>query len=95
MGGGTTLVGANRKSAKVVGCDINPIAHWIVRESLKEIDLARLDAYFEQLAQSAGERVGALRGDLRGVEADRARRLAVLYGVFHLSPHQPARGGRF
>jgi hypothetical protein len=61
MGGGTTLIEANRMGAKVIGCDINPVSYWIVRESLKEIDLARLDAYFEQLAQSAG------RNDTRDV----------------------------
>jgi hypothetical protein len=41
MGGGTTLIEANRMGAKVIGCDINPVSYWIVRESLKEIDLAR------------------------------------------------------
>jgi putative DNA methylase len=60
MGGGTTLIEANRMGAKVIGCDINPVAYWIVRESLKEVDLARLDAYFEQLAQSAGEAIHAM-----------------------------------
>jgi len=60
MGGGTTLIEANRMGAKVIGSDINPVAYWIVRESLKEIDLARLDAYFEQLSQSAGETIRAM-----------------------------------
>jgi putative DNA methylase len=60
MGGGTTLIEANRMGAKVIGCDINPVSYWIVRESLKEVDLARLDAYFEQLAQSAGETICAM-----------------------------------
>jgi Adenine-specific DNA methylase containing a Zn-ribbon len=60
MGGGTTLIEANRMGAKVIGCDINPVSYWIVRESLKEVDLARLDAYFEQLAQSAGEAIRAM-----------------------------------
>lgn len=60
MGGGATLIEANRMGAKVIGCDINPVAYWIVRESLKEVDLARLDAYFEQLAQSAGETIRAM-----------------------------------
>jgi putative DNA methylase len=54
MGGGTTLTEANRMGAKVIGCDINPVAYWIVRESLKEVDIARLDTYFEQLSASAG-----------------------------------------
>ena len=46
MGGGTTLVEANRLGAKVIGCDLNPVSYWIVRETLKPIDLDRLNEYF-------------------------------------------------
>jgi adenine-specific DNA methylase len=60
MGGGTTLVEANRMGAKVIGSDINPVAYWIVRESLKPVDLSRLRAYFRQLESTAGERIKAL-----------------------------------
>ena len=60
MGGGTTLAEANRLGAKVVGCDINPVSFWIVRETLKPIDLGKLDGYFHQLEQSAGERIKSL-----------------------------------
>jgi putative DNA methylase len=60
MGGGTTLVEANRLGAKVVGCDINPISFWIVRETLKSIDLDKLDEYFRQLASTAGEKIKSL-----------------------------------
>jgi adenine-specific DNA methylase len=60
MGGGTTLVEANRMGAKVIGCDINPVAYWIVRESLKSVDISRLRHYFQQLEQSAGVRIKAL-----------------------------------
>lgn len=54
MGGGTTLVEANRMGARVVGCDLNPVAYWIGRENLKRIDLERLDAYFQQIRETAG-----------------------------------------
>jgi len=54
MGGGTTLVEANRLGVKVIGCDINPVAFWTVKETLKPISLERLDAYFHQLESSAG-----------------------------------------
>ncbi len=60
MGGGTTLVEANRLGAKVIGCDLNPVAFWVVRETLKPLDLARLDEYFRQLEQSAGEKIKSL-----------------------------------
>jgi len=60
MGGGTTLIEANRLGAKVIGCDINPVSFWIVRETLKPIDLKKLDIYFHQLERTAGERIRSL-----------------------------------
>jgi adenine-specific DNA methylase len=60
MGGGTTLVEANRVGAKVIGSDLNPVAYWIVRETLKPIDLQKLQRYFSQLERTAGERIKAL-----------------------------------
>lgn len=60
MGGGTTLVEANRLGAKVIGCDLNPVSYWIVRETLKPIDLDRLNEYFNQLESSAGEKIKSL-----------------------------------
>jgi putative DNA methylase len=57
MGGGTTLVEANRLGAKIVGCDINPVSYWIVRETLKHIELQKLDAYFHQLEQDTGAKI--------------------------------------
>ncbi|QTA86710.1 DNA methyltransferase [Desulfonema magnum] len=49
MGGGTTLAEANRLGAKVIGCDLNPVSFWIVRETLRPIDLEKLDNYFHKL----------------------------------------------
>jgi putative DNA methylase len=60
MGGGTTLVEANRLGAKVIGCDLNPVSYWIVREALKPLDLTKLDQYFSQLEQTAGEKIKSL-----------------------------------
>jgi adenine-specific DNA methylase len=42
MGGGTPLLEANRIGCDVLGFDINPMAAWIVREELEDLDL---DAY--------------------------------------------------
>jgi len=39
MGGGTTLVEANRVGCAVTGFDINPMAWWIVRQEIGELDL--------------------------------------------------------
>lgn len=60
IGGGTTLVEANRLGAKVIGCDINPVAYWVTRENLKVIDIDKLDAHFEHIAKTAGERIKAM-----------------------------------
>jgi hypothetical protein len=37
MGGGTTLVEANRDGCAVTGFDINPMAWWIVRQEIGEL----------------------------------------------------------
>ena len=42
MGGGTTMMEANRVGCSVTGADINPMAWWIVRQELLELDV---DAY--------------------------------------------------
>ncbi|RME49589.1 MAG: DUF1156 domain-containing protein [Caldilineae bacterium] len=60
MGGGTTLVEANRLGAKVIGCDLNPVSYWIVRETLKQINLEKLDGYFKQLERTAGDKIKSL-----------------------------------
>ena len=60
MGGGTTLVEASRLGARVIGCDLNPVSWWVVRETLKPIDLEKLDRYFHQLEQTAGEKIKSL-----------------------------------
>ena len=39
MGGGTPLIEANRLGCDVLGCDINPMAAWIVREEIEHLDL--------------------------------------------------------
>ncbi|MGD0230290.1 MAG: hypothetical protein ABSC19_08020 [Syntrophorhabdales bacterium] len=40
MGGGTPLMEANRLGFTIVGADINPMAFWIVRQSLVSLDIA-------------------------------------------------------
>ncbi len=44
MGGGTPIFEANRLGFGVVGTDINPMAYWIVRQSLAAIDLKKFSA---------------------------------------------------
>jgi len=39
MGGGTTMVEANRLGCSVTGCDINPMAWWVVRQELGSLEV--------------------------------------------------------
>lgn len=39
MGGGTPLIEANRIGCNIVGYDINPMAYWIVKQELAQLDL--------------------------------------------------------
>jgi adenine-specific DNA methylase len=40
MGGGTTMLEANRLGCSITGADINPMAWWIVKQELQTLDLA-------------------------------------------------------
>ena len=60
MGGGTTLVEANRLGAKIIGCDLNPVSYWVVKETLKPIDLKKLANYFDDLENSTGSKIKSL-----------------------------------
>jgi len=42
IGGGTPVLEANRVGMNVVGCDINPMATWIVRQELAPLDIPAL-----------------------------------------------------
>jgi putative DNA methylase len=44
MGGGTTVVEANRLGCEVTAADINPMAWWIVRQEIQDLDLAAYSA---------------------------------------------------
>jgi adenine-specific DNA methylase len=48
MGGGTTMMEANRIGCSVTGVDINPMAWWIVRQELLDLDI---DAYLKAAEQ--------------------------------------------
>jgi adenine-specific DNA methylase len=64
MGGGTPLIEANRLGFHVVGTDINPMAYWVVRQSLDRLDRAG----FAAAARAAAADVDALVGDFYRTE---------------------------
>lgn len=60
MGGGTPLLEANRLGCHVVGADINPMAYWIVRQELGELDRRAFKAAARQVITYVEGQVGDL-----------------------------------
>ncbi len=58
MGGGTPLVEANRVGCDVLGFDINPMATWIVRQEIENLDIAKYRAAAHTLIESLGVEIG-------------------------------------
>ena len=59
MGGGTPLFEANRLGFNVVGGDVNPMAYWIVRQSLTPLDPGLIRAEGERIACLVERDIGA------------------------------------
>lgn len=60
MGGGTPIYEAVRLGFSVVGADVNPMAYWIVRQSLSPLDLNAFSAAAEAVATDVERIVGDL-----------------------------------
>ncbi len=60
MGGGTPVYEANRLGFHVVGCDINPMALWIVRQSLAALDIEAFRAEAARVAVDIDADIGKL-----------------------------------
>ncbi|MBI3977893.1 MAG: DNA methylase, partial [Chloroflexi bacterium] len=74
MGGGTTLFEANRLGFNVVGTDINPMACWIVRQSLGSLDLTAFGA----TAEAVVDEVECQTGELYRTRCVKCGRLAIV-----------------
>ena len=57
MGGGTTLVELARMKAKVIGCDLNPVSWWIVKQELTDCTLEQLDQSFNELKTKVADKI--------------------------------------
>jgi adenine-specific DNA methylase len=60
MGGGTTMMEANRVGCAVAGTDVNPMAWWIVRQELRDLDVAAYQKAAEQLRSHLEAEIGPL-----------------------------------
>ena len=59
MGGGTPLIEANRLGCDVIGCDVNPMAAWIVREELQGLAIENYEQTAAELVSTLQSQVGA------------------------------------
>lgn len=59
MGGGTTIYEALRLGLGVVGCDLNPMAYWLVRQAVDHLDLGEFQAAAEDVVARIRDQVGA------------------------------------
>lgn len=60
MGGGTPLIEANRLGMGVIGADINPMAYWIVRQSIAPLDLFKFKLRAQKVAKAVERDLGHL-----------------------------------
>jgi adenine-specific DNA methylase len=60
MGGGTPLIEANRVGCDVIGCDINPMSAWIVREEIEHLDHKAYGIAATKLVDHLQEEIGRL-----------------------------------
>ncbi len=59
MGGGTTVFEALRIGLSVVGCDINPMAYWLVRQAVEPLDLAAFRSAAHGVVRRTSEQIGS------------------------------------
>ncbi len=57
MGGGTPIYEANRLGFSVVGTDVNPMAYWVVRQSLAPLDLVAFTREAERVIAETDWRI--------------------------------------
>jgi len=60
MGGGTPVFEANRLGFHVIGCDVNPMAHWIVRQSFSTLDTEGFRAEADRVIADVQSQIGNL-----------------------------------
>jgi putative DNA methylase len=55
MGGGTTVGETLRLGCKVVGCDLNPVAWYLVSQAMRRADISQLTESFQRVADNVAE----------------------------------------
>ena len=57
MGSGTTLGEAAKLGAKVIGCDVNPVSTFLVRQALTSINICDLESEFKAIEKDVKEEI--------------------------------------
>ena len=57
MGSGTTLGEAAKLGAKVIGCDVNPVSTFLVRQALARVNIDDLNAEFESIERDVKDEI--------------------------------------
>jgi putative DNA methylase len=58
MGGGTTIGETLRLGCKVVGCDLNPVAWYLVSQAMRQADIPMLTESFQRVADEVAKPIG-------------------------------------
>jgi len=59
MGGGVTIIESLRLKRKVIGVDVNPLAWFVSREEVADVDLIAFDKVFEDIKEKVGNKVNS------------------------------------
>lgn len=76
MGSGTTLGEAAKLGAKPIGCDINPISTFIVRQALTPVSVEELKRIYEELEKSVKHEIAQYYTTL---DPESGKRIPVMY----------------
>jgi putative DNA methylase len=76
MGSGTTLGEAIKMGARVVGCDINPISSFLVKQELTNIPLHELDSHMKHLEEIVAPKI---KKYYTTIDPDTHKQIPVLY----------------
>ncbi len=76
MGSGTTIGETLKLGAKAVGCDINPVSTFLVRQALTRVPLEKLEDAFHSIEAGVAEKIHSY---YRTVDIDGLTELSALY----------------